>query len=113
MACRTTTAGCSAGSTRSSIRLLPAAVDPAKYVPRDRSLARPLAGPVPFARSRVEPLAFGQHGDEFLDAGRAGLGPLGVIDAVEDGVAVSAVEPAELLGRRWIGGQCRGEVVRD
>src|SRR6202035_5954957 len=47
--------------------------------------------------SRVDLLPLAEHGDVFLDAPCAGLGLLGFLDAVEDGVAVGAVEDREEL----------------
>ena len=46
-------------------------------------------------RSVMDALAAGEHGHERLDPPGAGRGPLGVLDAVEDGVAVAAVERLE------------------
>ena len=43
--------------------------------------------------ARVGRLAPAQHLDEHLDAASAGLGPLGVVDAVQDRVPILAVEP--------------------
>src|SRR5581483_8919237 len=46
-------------------------------------------------RLRVGLLPSDQHGHELLDAPRPGGGPLGGLHAIEDGVAVGAVEGSE------------------
>src|SRR6059058_1854350 len=53
-----------------------------------------------------------EHGDELLDASAAGLGPLRGFDAVEDGVAISAVEAMEHLARNRTGIESCGEIGR-
>ena len=65
----------------------------------------------------MQPLAAGEHLDELLDAPRARLGALGVVDAVQDRVAVVAVELGELGLRARLGveggaGGRRGPVMR-
>ena len=54
-----------------------------------------------------------QHRDVLLDAPRAGFRPLGVLNAVEDRVAVGAVERAEERARLRIGVERALEVVGD
>src|SRR2546423_14427481 len=60
---------------------------------------------------RVDRLAGLQHRDEFRESARAGLRLLGVLQAVEDRVAVLTAEPEEELLRLRAGGEPTPEVV--
>ena len=68
----------------------------------------------PFGPSRwwVDGFSPREHGDELLDASPSGLGTLGCLDAVEDGVAISAVEVLEQGSRGRVGVEGRGEIGR-
>src|SRR5437763_5190944 len=60
---------------------------------------------------RVDRLAGLQHRDELRESARAGLRLLGVLQAVEDRVAVLTAEPEEELLRLRAGGELTLEVV--
>ena len=64
------------------------------------------------ARRRVNRLAAREHRDELGDPLRARLRPLRVLDAVEDRVAVVAVELLEELARGRVGVERGAQVVR-
>src|SRR4051812_47240793 len=68
---------------------------------------RPIGG----VASVVDPLAACEHGHERLDAPGTGRGTLGVLNAVEDGVAVAAVERLEEGTDGRIAVELAGEVV--
>src|SRR4051794_4567491 len=73
------------------------------------ALAAPTAaGP----RSSVKRLPAPEHADELLEPARARLGPLGVVEAVEDRVAVRAVEGREVGRRDGVGVELGLEIRR-
>jgi hypothetical protein len=60
----------------------------------------------------MDGFAFDQHRDVFLDPGQPGLGLFGDVDAMQDRVAIGAIERFEKAFRRLVFRQRGAEIVR-